>query len=109
MERPVIAAHLSGTGTRQILLQVDSGIDGPMLYARDEEKVLPLLERATPREGNLTEAQRAFATLPPQELRIGKRTVSHVMFVTPVSAPKNVPRLDEDGLLPTLLLTSNPE
>jgi hypothetical protein len=103
MQRLVIAAHLSGTGTRQILLQVDSGIDGPMLYARDEPRVLPLLKRATPREGNLTEAQRAFAVLPPQEVRIGKRTLSHVMFVTPVRTLKNDPQPDEDGLLPTLL------
>jgi hypothetical protein len=103
MERLVIAAHLSGTGTRQILLQVDSGIDGPMLYARDEQRVLPLLKRATPREGDLTEAQTAFAVLPLQEVRIGKRTLSHVMFVTPVRAPKNAPQPDEDGLFPTLL------
>jgi hypothetical protein len=103
MERLVISVHLSGAGTRQILLQLDSGSDGPILYARPDEKGLPLLMRATPRKGNLTEAQKAFAALPQQELRIGNLTVSHVSFVTPVSAGKNVPRRDEDGLLPTLL------
>lgn len=103
MGRLVIAVRISGTGTRQILLQLDSGSDGPILYARDEGTVHPLLERARRRVGNLTEAQRAFADLPPQEMRIGKRTVSNVMFVTPVNAPKGVPRPDEDGLLPTLL------
>ena len=103
MERLVIATHLSGAGTRPILLQVDSGSDGPLLYARREERDLPLLNHATPRQGNLTEQQKAFAALPPQELRIGKRTLSDVPFVTPVSVAKDIPRLEEDGLLPTLL------
>ena len=103
MERLVIATHLSGAGARPIFLQVDSGIDGPLLYARSEEKAIPLLNHATPRQGNLTQAQKAFAALPAQELRIGKRTMSDVPFVTPVSFAKNIPRLEEDGLLPTLL------
>jgi hypothetical protein len=103
MERLVIATHLSGVGTRPVLLQVDSGSDGPLLYARSEDRVLPLLNRATLRQGNLTPAQKAFAALPLQELRIGKRIISDVPFVTPVSVAKNVPRLEEDGLLPTLL------
>jgi hypothetical protein len=103
MERLVIATHLSGAGTRPIFLQVDSGSDGPLLYARSDEKALPLLNHATPRQGNLTQAQKAFAVLPPQELRIGKRTMSDVRFVTPVSVAKNIPRPEEDGLLPTLL------
>jgi hypothetical protein len=103
MGRLVIATRLSGAGTRQILLQLDSGSDGPILYPHAEERRLPLLDRASPREGNLTEAQRAFAALPPQELQIGNRTVSHVLFVTPVSVAKNVPTPEEDGLLPTVL------
>jgi Aspartyl protease len=103
MERLVVSVHLSGAGAPQILLQLDSGSDGPILYPTSDEKRFPLPGRATPREGNLTEAQKAFADLPPQELRIGKRTISHVSFVTPLSAGKNVPGRDEDGLLPTLL------
>lgn len=103
MERLVISVHLSGTGSRPILLQLDSGSDGPILYARTEEKGLHLLERAMPRDGNLTEAQKAFAALPPQDLRIGKHSMSHISFVTPMSVEKNIPRRDEDGLLPTVL------
>jgi len=103
MERLVISVYLSGTGTRQILLQLDSGSDGPILYARSGEEGLPLLKRATPREGKLTEAQKAFSALPPQDLRIGTRTMSRIPFVTPVSVGNDVPRQNEDGLLPTLL------
>jgi hypothetical protein len=102
-ERLVISVHLSGTGTRQILLQLDSGSDGPILYAGNGEKELPLLQHATPRKGNVSIGQSAFADLPPQDLSIGTRTMSRIPFVTPVSAGKDVPGRDEDGLLPTLL------
>jgi hypothetical protein len=102
-ERLVISVQLSGIGDRQILLQLDSGSDGPILYARKGEKELPLLQHATPRKGNVSIGQSAFADLPPQNQRIGARTMSRIPFVTPVSAGKDVPVRDEDGLLPTLL------
>ena len=51
----------------------------------------------------MRKAQRAFAVLPPQDLRIGSRTLSRISFVTPVRVEKNVPRHDEDGVLPTVL------
>jgi Aspartyl protease len=102
-ERLVISVHLSGSGARQILLQLDSGSDGPILYARNGEKELPLLQHATPRKGNGAIGQSAFADLPPQDLRIGTRTMSRIPFVTPVTIGNDVPARDENGLLPTLL------
>jgi hypothetical protein len=99
-ERLVISVHLSGTGTRQVLLQLDSGSDGPILYAQNGN---PLLQHAMPRKGNVGIGQNAFADLPLQDLRIGTRTMSRIPFATPASAGKNVPERDEDGLLPTLL------
>jgi hypothetical protein len=102
-ERLVISVHLSDTGNRPILLQLDSGSDGPILYPSNKEKNLPSLARATLRGGDASKAQRAFAVLPPQEMRIGNRTLRGISFVTPVSVGKNVPRRDEDGLLPTVL------
>jgi hypothetical protein len=35
-ERLIVPVHLSGTGTRQILLQLNSGSDGLILYAGNE-------------------------------------------------------------------------
>jgi hypothetical protein len=102
-ERLVISVHLSGTGARQILLQLDSGSDGLILYASGNETKSALLKQATLQGGGVTKAQRAFAVLPPQDLRIGTRTICHVSFVTPVSVGNNLPMQDEDGLLPTLL------
>lgn len=103
MERLVISVHLSGTGTRKILLQLDSGSDGPILYTRGNEPKSALLKQATLQGENVSKAQRAFAVLPPQDMRIGTRILSHVSFVTPVSVERNVPTMEADGLLPTVL------
>ena len=102
-QRLVIAVHLSGAGSKQVLLQLDSGSDGPILYQTHGENRLALLDHATPRSGALSAAQRAFSDLPLQDLHLGARTVSQVPFVTPVSAEYDVPSRNEDGLLPTVL------
>jgi hypothetical protein len=102
-ERLVVPVHLSGAGTREILLQLDSGIDGPLLYPATSERKPGILDRATPRAATVSEAQKAFADLPPQDMRIGSRTLSAVPFATPVSSGKDVPHLQTDGLLPTML------
>jgi hypothetical protein len=103
MERLVISVHLSGAGARQILLQLDSGSDGPILYAGNKETELPILKRAKLQGDNVSKAQQAFAVLPPQDMRIGTRTFSQIPFVTPVSSAQNAPNREEDGLLPTVL------
>ena len=104
MERLVISVHLSGTGTRPILLQLDSGSDGPILYPGNEQpEVQRLVDAAVLQGGNATPAQRAFAVVPLQNMQIGNRILSHISFVTPVRVAKNLPRQREDGLLPTVL------
>ncbi|MGC1297967.1 MAG: retropepsin-like aspartic protease [Alloacidobacterium sp.] len=100
--RLVIPVHLSSTRNRQILLQLDSGSDGLILYAGNEANS-GLLKRATLQGSGVSKAQRAFAILPPQDMQIGSHTLSHVYFVTPVSVEQNVPTMEIDGLLPTVL------
>jgi Aspartyl protease len=102
-ERLVISVHLSDTGNRPILLQLDSGSDGPILYPNRKEKALPSLARANLQAGAVSNAQRAFAVLPPQDLRIGSRTLRNISFVTPIGVGRNVPGREEEGLLPTVL------
>ena len=51
----------------------------------------------------MSKAQRAFAVLPPQDMRIGASTLSYISFVTPVRVERNVPPMEADGLLPTVL------
>jgi hypothetical protein len=102
-ERLVISVQLSDTGKLPLLLQLDSGSDGPILYASNKETERPLLARAALQGGDASPAQRAFAVLPPQQMRIGSRKWNQVSFVTPVRVERNVPDRDEDGLLPTVL------
>ena len=104
MERLVISIHLSGTGKQPILLQLDSGSDGPILYPGSEQlEVLALIHAAILQGGNASSAQRAFAVVPPQNMQIGNHILTHISFVTPVIVVKNLPKQREDGLLPTVL------
>jgi hypothetical protein len=104
MERLVISVHLSGAGKEPILLQLDSGSDGPILYPGSQQpEVRTLVHAATLQGGNATNAQRAFAVVPPQTMQIGNHIFTHISFVTPVSVQENLPGRNEDGLLPTLL------
>jgi Aspartyl protease len=104
MERLVISVRLSGTGTRPILLQLDSGSDGPILYSGSEQaEVQTLVRTATLQGGHATSAQRAFAVVPPQTMQIGNHIFTNISFVTPVNVQENLPGRNEDGLLPTLI------
>jgi hypothetical protein len=102
-QRLVVSVNLSDTGTRPILLQVDSGSDGAILYAGNRELEQPLLKRAKVQGSEVSDARKAFAVLPPQDMRLGSRIVRKVPFVTPASGPQNVPDREEDGILPTVL------
>jgi hypothetical protein len=104
MERLVISVQLSETGKQPILLQLDSGSDGPILYSGSRQpEVQALVHSAALQGGNATSAQRAFAVVPTQNIQIGNRILSRISFVTPVSVAKNLPAQHEDGLLPTVL------
>jgi Aspartyl protease len=102
-ERLVISVHLSDAGNREILLQLDSGSDGPILYAGNRKLQESLLKRARLQGPEVGEPRRAFAVLPPQDMRVGDRVVHNVPFVTPVRAAADVPDREEDGILATVL------
>jgi hypothetical protein len=102
-QRLVVSVNLSDTGTRPILLQVDSGSDGPILYAGNRELEEPLLKRARLQGPEVNDARKAFAVLPPQDMRLGSRIVRRVPFVTPASGAQNGPDREEDGILATVL------
>jgi len=99
----VISVRLSDTGARPILLQIDSGSDGPILFGGKKELEKSLLKRATRPGPEVGEARRAFAVLPPQDVKLGNRTLRSVPFVTPSSAATNSSDREEDGVLATVL------
>ena len=102
-ERLVVSVNLSDTGTRPILLQVDSGSDSAILYAGNSELEQPLLKRARLQGPEVGDSRKAFAILPPQDMKLGSRLVRKVPFVTPANGSQNVPDREEDGILPTVL------
>jgi Aspartyl protease len=101
--RLVVAVHLSGAGPRQILLQLDSGSDSPVLYQTRGESRLAILDHATLRRNTVNASQLMFADLPAQELRVGAHNVGQVPFATPISVGDDLPPREEDGLLPTAM------
>ena len=101
--RLVISVNLSDTGARPILLQLDSGSNGPLLYGGNRELEQPLLKRAKLQRQEVGDARSGFAVLPPQDMRVGSRIVRRVPFWTPASGSQNVPDREEDGLLATVL------
>jgi Aspartyl protease len=104
MERLVISVYLSGTGKQPILLQLDSGSDGPILYPGSERPEVQALVHAAVLQGrDAANARRFFAVVPPQIMQIGHLIVSHISFVTPVIVGKNLREHHEAGLLPTVL------
>src|ERR1700733_1935042 len=61
MERLVISVHISETVKQPILLQLDSGSDGPILYPGSRQpEVQALVHSAALQGANATSAQRAF-------------------------------------------------
>lgn len=102
-QRLVISVNLSATGTRPVMLQVDSGSDGPILFAGKQELEEPLLKKAKLQGGEVGEARTRFAVLPPQDVRLGSRLLRKVPFVTPTGAAQNSPDREEDGILATVL------
>jgi hypothetical protein len=102
-QRLVVSVNLSNTGTRPILLQLDSGSDGSMLYAGNRELEQPLLKYAKLQGPEVSDARRAFAVLPPQDMRLGNHIVRTISFVTPATRSQNVPDREEDGTLATVL------
>lgn len=101
--RLVIAANLSATGDREILLQLDSGSDGPILYSGNRKLEDVLLKRVRLQGSEVDKTHRAFAVLPPQDTRIGTQVIRKVPFVTPVNATNGVPDREDDGILATVL------
>jgi hypothetical protein len=98
----IVPVHLSGSGTRQLLVLLDSGTNVPFLYNPGKYLALESFVR-TPRRGrSIDGVERAFAVLPPQDMRIGTLICHRVSFVTPAgNKDRYTPKIQVDGLLTT--------
>ena len=100
----VLAIRVSGIENRPLLLELDSGIDVPLLFecGKDVPRVKTFGGNQGRRQAD--EVAQAFAVLMPQDMRVGGHFFRQVSFVTPVATGKEIPvKPDVDGVLPTAL------
>lgn len=102
-QRLMVEVHLSGISKESLLLQLDSGINVPLLYPSRQTAHLVETRTSPLRSRGTDGADHAFAVLTGQEVQIGPQTLHEIPFVMPVSATTNVPKPEVDGLLPTAL------
>jgi predicted aspartyl protease len=103
----VVAIRVSGIADRALLLELDSGMDVPLLF--ESGKQLPRVQTFAADQGRreADEVAQAFAVLTPQDIRVGGHFFRQISFVTPVAAGKEIPvKPDVDGVLPTALFRS---
>jgi hypothetical protein len=102
-EQLIIPVHLSGGGIRQLLLLLDSGTNVPFLYDPGKYLAPGLSVSAHLRNRSADGVERAFTVLPPQDMQIGILAFRQISFVTLAGTGKDVPKVEVDGLLPTVL------
>jgi hypothetical protein len=100
----MVPVRVSGVA-RQLLLQLDSGINSPLVF--DAGRLHPAAFAAAPLHGRGADgALHAYAVLPPQDIQVGLHSLQQISFVAPVAASKDSPGSEIDGVLPTALFRS---
>jgi hypothetical protein len=99
----LISVHLSGSGSHETILNLDSGASVPFLFTGRSEAPTWLADQHRVEGSVAGGTQRSFSVMAPQDMRVGKRSLSHVTFLTPVSMAYASSKVHEDGLLPTNL------
>jgi hypothetical protein len=99
----LVSVYLSGNGSRETILNLDSGATVPILFAGRSEVPAWLADGHRVQGSAASGKQRAFSMMAPMEMRVGNQFLPHVIFLTPASAPHAPSNMYEDGLLPTTL------
>ena len=99
----IIPVYLSGIPARSLLLLLDSGISNPLLYDVGKDIAGGFSASAPIRDRGPDGIERVFSILPPQEMEVGSLTFHRISFITPAVTRKDVPKVEVDGLLPTVL------
>jgi len=102
-QKLIVSAYVSGIEKRVLRLQLDSGINSPLLYGAGED-LKPGQTTGTPLRSQGTDGvEHAFAVLASQDVELGPHSLHQIHFVMPMNVAKNSPKSDVDGLLPTML------
>ena len=99
----IVAVHLSGVAARSPLLLLDSGMSTPLLYDVGKDIAGGFSVSVPIRERGPDGIERVFSILQPQEMEVGTHTFHRISFVTPAVTRKDIPQVEVDGLLPTVL------
>jgi hypothetical protein len=98
----MIPVRVTGVTGRPLLLQLDSGINSPLLF--DPATVHPAAFASAPLRSRGTDGvSHAYFVLPPQDIQVGLHKLQQISFVAPVVANTNIPYSEVDGVLPTAL------
>jgi hypothetical protein len=97
----LIPVRLAEFGSRDVVLRVDSGASTPLLFAHPLVTASSIYERKKAQVAGT--AAQYFATLPAQDIHIGKHLLRDIAFVTPIHDAGTQAPDGEDGLLPTAL------
>jgi hypothetical protein len=98
----IVPVSVSGT-QGQLLLVLDSGSNAPLLYEAGKKLARVVFVSAPQRTRGTDGIEHEFAVLAPQDVQVGTHVLQRIPFVAPVDAGKDVPKVDFDGLLPTVL------
>jgi hypothetical protein len=97
----IVPVAVSGLAGPPLLLQLDSGINMPLLF--DPGKLHRTAFAGAPLHSRGTDGVvRAYAVLPHQDIQVGTHFVHQIAFVAPAAASRNIPDAEIDGVLPLL-------
>jgi aspartyl protease len=102
-QKLIVSAHVPGFEKRMLRMQLDSGINSPLLYGAGEDLKPGQTTGASLRSRGTDGSEHAFAVLASQDVQVGAHLLRQVQFVMPMNAGRNTPKPDVDGLLPTML------
>jgi len=98
---PIIEVRASAIA-KPLLLQLDSGINAPLLF--DSTQLRQTASASVPLRSQGTDGVVwAYTVLAPQDIQVGMHSFHQISFVTPTNAGKDIPSTDIDGVVPTAM------
>jgi hypothetical protein len=102
-ERCVIVVRVSGEKVRDLHLILDSGSNAPLLFDHGVSPAHLSSENAVLKRVDGNGVEQRFAVLTASDIQVGSHLFRRIPFVTPIDTERDVPKPQEDGLLPTAL------
>ena len=102
-QKLIVSARVPAIEKRTLRLQLDSGINSPLLYGAGEDLKPGQMAGAPLRSRGTDGSEHAFAVLASQDVQVGPHSLRQIQFVMPINTGKNSEKADVDGLLPTML------